>query len=37
MFPGSDSQRVIGISHTPPLCSETGECPVTHLGELGII
>jgi len=27
MFPGSDSQRVIGMSHTPPLCTETGESP----------
>ena len=33
MFPGPDSQRFIGISHTS-FRSETGRPLITHLGEL---
>jgi len=37
MFPGSDSQKVIGISLCLLFALNPGRAPVTHLGELGII
>jgi len=37
MFPGSDSQRVIGISHTLLFALKPGNARVTHLGELEIM
>jgi len=37
MFPGSDSQKVIGISLCLLFALKPGSALVTHLGELGIM
>jgi len=37
VFPGSDSQKVIGISHTLLFALKPGNAHVTHLGELEIM
>jgi len=37
MFPGSDSQKVIGISLTLLFALKPGNAHVTHLGELEIM
>lgn len=37
MFPGSDSHKLIGLSHNPPLALKPGLPDVAYLGELEII
>jgi hypothetical protein len=37
MFPGSDSHKLIGLSHFPHLALKPGLPYVAHLGELEII
>jgi hypothetical protein len=37
MFPGSDSQKFIGLSHFPHFALKPGLPDVAHLGELEII
>jgi hypothetical protein len=37
MFPGSDSHKLIGLSHFPHLALKPGLPDVAHLGELEII